>query len=210
MNDMTDHLIRSVAQLREYIAEPSALVQAKIRPALDVHMRAFIALSPWVDIGSYGADGRVDVSPRGDPAGFVHVLADGSILIPERPGNRRADTLRNIIETGHVGLLFAVPGRDELLRINGRAVVSRNPEWLERLVHQGKQPQFAIHVEVEEAYLHCGRAANRSKLWRHDTWPAPDALPSMAQMLVDQTALPGLEVSALGEALKDLVTNQLY
>lgn len=207
---MPDHVLRSVAQLRELLPEPSPLVQAKVRRQLDAHMRAFIALSPWVDVATTGADGSVDVSPRGDPPGFVHVLDEHHLLIPERPGNRRADTLCNLIETGGIGLLFAVPGRDELLRVNGRAQVSRDPAWLERLAHQGKPALFAIHVEVSEAYLHCGRAVNRSQLWQPSRWPAADALPRMAQMLVDQTQLPGLDVESLDAALQDLVTHQLY
>ncbi len=207
---MSEHLVRSVAELRALMAEPSALVQAKLLRQLDAHMRAFIALSPWVDVASRGADGSVDVSPRGDPPGFVHVLADGSLLIPERPGNRLADTLRNIIETGAVGLSFVIPSRDELLRVNGTALVSRQPDWLARLAHAGKQPQFAIHVQVQEAFMHCGRAINRARLWKTDTWPARDALASMAQMLVDQTALPGLEVQALDGMFQTLVTEELY
>lgn len=205
-----EHTVRSVAALRELLSEPSAMVQAKLLTALDHHMRAFIALSPWVDVASTGADGSVDLSPRGDPPGFVQVLADGSLLIPERPGNRRADTLRNIIETGGVGLSFVIPGRGELLRVNGRAVVSQQPDWLARLAHAGKAPQFAIHVQVQEAYLHCGRAVHRAQLWKPEAWPAPDALASMAQMLIDQTALPGLEVQALDGMLKKLVTEELY
>ena len=207
---MNEHVITSVSALRECLSEPSAMVQAKLLTKLDHHMRAFIALSPWVDVASRGADGSVDVSPRGDPPGFVHVLDDGSLLIPERPGNRRADTLRNIIETGAVGLSFAIPGRDELLRVNGTAVVSRQPDWLARLAHADKTPQFAIHVQVQEAFLHCGRAINRARLWKTDSWPAQDALASMAQMLVDQTALPGLEVAALDSMFKTLVTQELY
>ncbi len=207
---MTEHVVRSVAALRALLPEPSALVQAKLLPALDRHMRAFIALSPWVDVASRGADGSVDVSPRGDPPGFVQVLPDGSLLIPERPGNRRADTLRNVIETGAVGLSFAIPGRDELLRVNGTAEVSRQPDWLALLAHTDKQPQFAIHVQVQEAFLHCGRAINRARLWKTDTWPARNALASMAQMLVEQTALPGLEVQALDGMLRTLVTEELY
>ncbi len=207
---MSEYVVRSVGALRELLSEPSAMVQAKLLTTLDHHMRAFIALSPWVDVASRGADGSVDVSPRGDPSGFVQVLPDGSLLIPERPGNRRADTLRNVIETGAVGLAFAIPGRDELLRVNGTAVVSRQPDWLASLAHAGKTPQFAIHVQVQEAFLHCGRAINRARLWKADTWPAPDALASMAQMLVDQTALPGLEVAELDGRLKTLVTDELY
>ncbi len=143
-------IVTSEAALRELLGEPSDLVIRKQLAALDRHSRAFIALSPFVLVGTAGADGACDVSPRGDAPGFVLTLDEKTLVIPERPGNRRADTLRNILQTGAVGLLFVIPGVEETLRVNGRACLVRDAAILERLAARGKQPPIAIGVEVDE------------------------------------------------------------
>jgi len=181
-------LVTSVETLRDIMGgEPSDVARRKEIPALDAHARAFIARSPFLLLGTAGADGRCDVSPKGDAPGFVRVLDDHHLVIPDRPGNKRLDGMSNILANPHVGLLFLVPGNDFTLRVNGRAAITREPELLAGLAMQGKVPLLAIGVEVEQVFLHCARSFRRGKLWDRDSWPAADALPSMACMLYDQT-----------------------
>jgi PPOX class probable FMN-dependent enzyme len=167
--------------------EPSEVARRKELGALDAHARAFIARSPFVLVGTSSADGRCDVSPKGDAPGFVRVLGDRHLVIPDRPGNKRLDGMRNILANPHVGLLFLVPGNDFTLRVNGRAVITREPALLDSLAAQDKTPLVAIGVTVEEVFLHCARSFRRGKLWDQTAWPARDALPSMPCMLYDQT-----------------------
>ena len=181
-------LVTSEETLRAIVGgEPSEVAKKKELPALDVHARAFIAHSPFLLLGTAGADGRCDVSPKGDAPGFVHVIDDQHLVIPDRPGNKRLDGMRNILRNPHVGILFILPGHDFTLRVNGRAAITRDPELLAGLATHGKVPLLGIGVEVEEVFLHCARSFRRAKLWEQDTWPGPDAIASMPCMLYDQT-----------------------
>ena len=189
-----NHIVTSEQELRDMLGVPAERSVLKERRALDQHFRAFIGRSPFLLMATSGRDGTCDVSPKGDAPGFVLVLDDRRIVIPDRPGNKRFDGMSNLLANPHVGLLFFVPGRDETLRINGRAWITKDPELLARCVAQGKTPQLAIGVEVEQCFLHCVKAFLRSKLWRHDEWPAPDALASMAQVLHDQIRPSGVTV----------------
>ncbi len=189
-------IVASEAELREILGAPSDLVLRKQLPALDAHCRAFIALSPFLLISSANAAGECDVSPRGDAPGSVLVLDDRRLVIPDRPGNRRIDTLRNIIANPQVGLLFLIPGVEETLRVNGRAYVSRDEALLERAVARGKRPSLVIGVEVRECFLHCAKAFRRSGLWDSTRWPERSALPTLGQILVDQ-----LQLQTTAEAL---------
>ena len=203
-------IVTSEAALRELLGEPSDLVIRKQLAALDRHSRAFIALSPFVLVGTAGATGACDVSPRGDAPGFVLVLDEKTLVIPERPGNRRADTLRNILQTGAVGLLFVIPGVEETLRVNGRACLVRDAAILERLTVRGKQPPIAIGVEVDECFLHCAKAFKRSRLWDGESWPDRAALPSLAQMILDQVRPPGTTVEDLEAYIAESYAKRLY
>jgi PPOX class probable FMN-dependent enzyme len=181
-------LVTSVDTLRAIVGgEPSEVARRKQIPALDAHARAFIARSPFLLLGTSDAAGRCDVSPKGDAPGFVRVLDDHHLVIPDRPGNKRLDGMRNILANPHVGLIFLVPGNDFTLRVNGRAVITREPELLRTLDAQGKVPLLAIGVEVDEVFLHCARSFRRGRLWDQESWPGADALPSMPCMLYDQT-----------------------
>lgn len=181
-------LVTSMESLRAVVGgEPSEVARKKELPALDAHARAFIARSPFLLLGTAGADGRCDVSPKGDAPGFVRVLDDHHLVVPDRPGNRRLDGMRNILSNPHVGLIFLVPGNDFTLRVNGRAAITREPALLESLAVQGKTPRLAIGVEVEEVFLHCARSFRRGQLWEPASWPGADALPSMPCILYDQT-----------------------
>jgi len=187
-------IVTSEQELRDMLGLPRERSLLKERHALDQHFRAFIAQSPFLLMATSGRDGTCDVSPKGDAPGFVLVLDDRRIVIPDRPGNKRFDGMQNLLANPHVGLLFFVPGRDETLRINGRAWITKDPELLARCVAQGKTPHLAIGVEVEQCFLHCVKAFLRSKLWRHNEWPPPDALASMAQVLHDQIRPSGVTV----------------
>jgi PPOX class probable FMN-dependent enzyme len=165
----------------------------KTLAALDSHMRAFVSLSPFLCLGTSGAAGG-DVTPRGDAPGWVHVLDDRTILIPDWPGNNRLDSLSNVIENPNVALLLFVPGVHETLRINGTAEISTAPELIGRWTVNGRHPRSVLKVSVTEAYLHCAKALLRSKLWEEDYKVDRDALPSYAQMLKDQ--VPSMRESA--------------
>lgn len=183
---MAEHNIETVEELRSSYGEPSERAVKKALDRLDRHCRRFIALSPFVVLASAGADGRVDCSPRGDPAGFVAVLDDRTILLPDRRGNNRADSLTNVLENPHVGMLFMIPGVDETLRLNGRAKLTTDPAMLEPLAVNGRVPRSGLVVEVEEVFLQCTKALVRSRLWADETRvDRKAALPSFGQMLAD-------------------------
>lgn len=177
--------IASKEALRAAYRNPNPRSVAKEIARLDRHCRRFVELSPFVVLGSAGAKGE-DVSPRGGPPGFVKVLDDTHLAIPDFPGNNRLDSLENILETGRVGLLFLVPGVDETLRVNGSAVIDADPELRAMGVVDGKLPAAVIRVAVEQAYLHCGKALMRSRLWDPAVQIERSTLPSMGEMLKEQ------------------------
>jgi uncharacterized protein len=181
------HVLTTEAELRAIITgSPSERAVIKDRGRLDDQSRAFIALSPFLLIATSGADGTCDVSPKGDAAGFVHVLDDGRLVIPERNGNKRMDSMTNLLTNPHIGLLFVVPRFDYTLRVNGRAWITHDPGLLESMTAQGVVPKLAIGVEVRQAYFHCVKSFRRSRLWAHETWPGVDALPSYACTVFNQ------------------------
>lgn len=191
--------ITSEADLRELLGYPNDVIRRKQLVALDKHCRDFIGLSPFLVIGSTNAAGEADVSPRGDAPGFVQVVDETTLIIPDRPGNRRIDTLRNILQQPHVGLLFLIPGQEETLRVNGRACIIRDPDVLERFVVEGKRPLLAIAVEVDECFLHCSKSMRRAKLWDQEK---RKTLPSIGQIMIDHTGLTGITAQQLDETLK--------
>jgi uncharacterized protein len=182
---MFKNVIASHQALREVVRKPSELVIAKEINFLDAHCKSLIVRSPFILIATSNKDGRCDVSPKGDPPGFVQVLSDKHLAIPDRPGNARLDSIENILENPHVGLLFVIPGTRETLRINGTAVITRDEEVLNKATIDGKRPTLAIGVEVQEAFIHCAKAFIRSNLWKSETWPSLSDLPSFAKMLID-------------------------
>jgi uncharacterized protein len=170
--------------LRALYGTPSALAVKKQLPALDEHARHFIALSPFVVLATAGPHGA-DATPRGDPPGFVRVLDDGRLLIPDRAGNNRADSLENLLDDPRIGLLFLVPGLGESLRVNGRAAIVVGPE-VEAMALNGKAPRSALLVEVEEVYFQCAKALIRSKLWDPASRIERARFPSFGRILADQ------------------------
>lgn len=204
------HVITNAESLREIMGTPSELVVRKQLDHLDEHARRFIERSPFLLIGTAGLDHIGDVSPRGDAPGFVAVLDDNTLVIPERPGNRRVDTLLNILRTAGVGLIFMVPGVEETLRVNGRATIVRDEALLERTTARGKRPLVAIGVEVQECFFHCAKAFKRSRLWEPETWPLRDGMPSLAQILVDQIKPANTSVEELENQIAESYAQRLY
>ena len=162
--------IETVDQVVDLLGEPLPRVRDKARPALHELDRDWLAASPFCLVASSDEHGRCDVSPKGDPAGFVKVLDDTTIAIPERRGNKRADGYKNILANPHVGLLFVIPGRGDTLRINGRAHLVSDAPWFDDLVVKGHRPVLAMVVEIDEVFGHCAKAFMRSRLWHTDTW----------------------------------------
>ncbi|MGH7006441.1 MAG: pyridoxamine 5'-phosphate oxidase family protein [Alphaproteobacteria bacterium] len=175
--------------LRALHAPPSDLVKRKCVDRLEKSCRDFIALSPFLVLGTAGADGRADVSPRGDPPGFVKVLDDKTLLIPDRPGNNLLDSLSNLVANPEVGLLFIIPGFDETLRINGTAEILHDPALLAPLAIDGKPPKVGIRVTVREVYLHCARSFRRARLWDPAARVPRKTLPTLATMVMEMTAM---------------------
>ena len=203
-----EFLLASEDDLRALYPATHEIAVKKCLDHLDQHARDFIALSPFLCIGTQTQDGRADVSPRGDPAGFVTVLDEQTLLIPDRPGNNRLDTLSNIVDNPVVGLLFMVPGFDETIRVNGHAHLTRDPELLETLNVAGKTPRVAIAVEVAEVFIHCAKAFRRSKLWQPDSYPDRLVWPSLMQVIHDQTN--GEPVDAKDMAKRDAALEEEY
>ena len=204
------NVVTTIEELREMMGQPSEIALRKDIARLDEHCRAFIARAPFVLVATADAAGRCDVSPKGDAPGFVMVVDDHHLLIPDRPGNKRFDGMRNILENPRIGLIFLVPGSEETLRINGRARIVRDPEWLERLAAQGKTPQLAIAVEVEESFLHCAKCVKRSGLWDRERWPELAGLASPAQMFRDHARLNTMTVEELDQRLQEGYRKNLY
>ena len=169
--------------LRSLIGEPSALVQSKIADRLNDLTRQFIERSPFLCLATSAADGSCDVSPKGDPAGFVRILDDHTLLLPDRPGNRLADSLRNVLENPHVALLFVIPGVTDTFRVNGKAEIVTDPELLELCAVEGKAPTLAMRIEIEQAYTHCSKAFLRSNLWDPERFVDRSELPSPGELL---------------------------
>lgn len=183
----SEFLVTSDQELRALFPATHALAAAKCLAHLDKHCRDFIARSPFLCIGTQTPEGAADVSPRGDPRGFVTVLDDQTLLIPDRPGNNRLDTQANIIAHPAVGLLFMIPGFDETLRINGTAYITRDPDLLAMTEVKGRTSTTAIVVRVDEAFLHCAKAFRRAKLWDLAERQDRKEMPSLMNMMLDQT-----------------------
>lgn len=178
--------ITSREQLREVYPEPKGRTVRKVIDHLEEHCRAFIALSPFVLLSTAGADGKGDVTPRGDAPGFVAVLDDNTLAIPDRPGNNRLDSLQNVIENPEVGLLFLVPGFMETLRINGTAQIRTDQELCQRFAVAGRLPPSVLVVTVREAFLHCAKSIMRSRLWDADAQVERSLMPTIGQIISDQ------------------------
>lgn len=186
-----------LADLDQLYKPPGKLVLDKALPAVEKHGRSFIALSPFCVVSSAGPDGAIDVSPRGGEPGFVHVSEDGATLyLPDRPGNNRLDTIRNLLGgPGRIGLMFMIPGFEDVFRVNGRASATDDADLLAQFVEFGKLPRLVIQVAVEEAFFHCPKAIMRGRLWDPEAQVPRDRLPTGAEMIFDQLNLGKVPVT---------------
>lgn len=201
-------LLKTEEALRTVYPDPGQ-TRGKVLPMLEQHARAFIGLSPFLCIGSSRPDGLGDVSPRGGEPGFVHVLDDTRLAMPDRPGNNLIDTLSNLSQSPAVGLLFFVPGFEEMLRVNGVAEVTTDPEMMERFVVDGKKPRSVMLIEVREVFFHCTKALKRSGLWDPSKQVPRNAMPSFGQIIRDQMSLD-LAPALIDTALEDDAKKNLY
>jgi uncharacterized protein len=182
------NLISSAEQLWALVGEPHERVIAKELPELDQKSRAFISASPFLVMATTGVDGTCDAGPKGGPAGFVRVVDETRLLIPEFPGNRRFDGVQNLVERHGIGLLFVVPGISETLRVNGFARLTREPALLAACAVDGKEPWFVTDMEVRQVFSHCGKAFLRSELWKPDSWPEADEVVSPSRSIARAAA----------------------
>ncbi|RXJ00638.1 pyridoxamine 5'-phosphate oxidase family protein [Anaerobacillus alkaliphilus] len=186
--------ITTEEELREIIGEPHELVVKKSISFLDEHCKKLISMSPLLFLSTANAEGNCDVSPRGDLPGTINILNKNQLVIPDRPGNKRLDSILNIISNPNVGLVFLIPGLEEVLRINGRATVFNDKEVLEKMSLKGKAPLLGIGIDVEECFIHCPRALKESNIWKPTSWQDIGNVPSIMKIFTDHLKLNGVEV----------------
>jgi PPOX class probable FMN-dependent enzyme len=189
MDRRFDEVIASRTRLRELISEPGRLTSHKSIDHLDPVCRRFIAASPFVLVAPRGGDGRLDISPKGDPAGLVRVLDDKTLVIPDRPGNHRLDTFENLLVHPQVGLFFLIPGNGDTLRVSGTGAIVRDASLQARMAVNAKVPLLLLAVSVEEAFMHCPKCMRRSNLWQPERWPDRSDVPSLAGAMVAHSRL---------------------
>jgi uncharacterized protein len=207
--DPFEGALERIDELREFYDSAMERAVRKDIAYLDEMARRLIAAAPMLFIGTHDENGRSDVSPRGGQPGFVTVLDDHHLAIPDATGNRRLDTLANVVSSKRAAVIFVIPGRDTTLRVNGRAAVTAKPELLERLTPVGKPPHTAIVIEAEEVYAHCPKAFVRSKLWSPDSWPDPATLPTSAEVSVAHQRDPDWTVAEEEQRQRDSLLNRL-
>jgi uncharacterized protein len=204
-----ENVIATEQELREIMGYPSEIVTRKTIDYIDAHCKSFIEQSPFITIATSDLRGNFDVSPKGDPAGFVKILNSKMLAIPDRPGNRKADTLTNIIQNPNVGLIFLIPGVKETLRVNGEAKIVTDKNVLELLSCNKKVPSFAIIVQVKEAFMHCAKCMIRSELWRNNEDTRERSGPLLAKALVDHGKLD-IAYEELDNMIKEDEKTNLY
>jgi PPOX class probable FMN-dependent enzyme len=208
MDSLDTPTVADQESLRRHYGPISGLAEKKVLDHLDPHARNFIALSPFHVMATGGIDGSADATPRGDAPGFVAVLDDRLLLIPDRVGNNRVDSFRNVVERPGVGLLFFVPGIDETLRVNGRARLTTDPATLAPHAVQGKPPRAALLVEIDEVFFHCGKALKRSHLWDPSTQVERSSFPTLGRIIADQTRTGSAEEA--DKRIEDSYRHRLY
>jgi PPOX class probable FMN-dependent enzyme len=201
--------ITTKEDLRSLIGTPSDLAVHKVISELDEHCRHFIAQSPFLFMSTSDQTGQCDVTPRGDAPGFVLILNNKHLVIPEHPGNRRMDSMYNIIENPHAGLIFVIPGLEETLRINGRACIVRDQSLLEQMQVKGRNPVLGIGIEIEECFIHCAKAFKRSHLWNPESWSKKEKLPSIPSMMAAHIKRPDVSAELIEQSLAESYTKRL-
>lgn len=210
MNQPFQDILTSENELRALLGYPNEVVKRKAIGHLDHHCRAYIAMSPLLFLSTADEHGSCDVSPRGDAPGSVLVLDDGHLVIPERPGNRRLDSLRNILVNPNIGLIFIIPGLEETLRINGQAYVIKDESILDQMVARDKRPLLGIGVKVEECYMHCAKAFKRSQVWDSNTWPEETALPSVPAIIAAHVNTAEFTEEVVRRGIEESYEKRLY
>lgn len=208
-----EFIIEDEQSLRSMFAPTHDLAIQKCLDRLGEHSQAFIKRSPFICIGTQSADGKADVSPRGDPVGFVEILDEKTLAIPDRPGNNRLDTLSNIIANPNVGLLFIIPGFDDTLRVNGQANITTDPELLKRMSVNDRTPKLAIVIKVSEVYIHCAKAFRRAHLWDPEHFQDRSEMPSLVKIVLDETTGAPSDIDEqrkLDEGLENSYNKTLY
>ncbi len=203
------HFITSADELEEVTGAPLPQIVAKEIPALDQMCRDFIGTSPFCLIASANPDGHLDISPRGDPAGFVEILSDTLIAIPDRPGNKRVDTFHNILQDPRVSVIFLVPGKMETLRLRGTARLCADPDLLSGMTMNGKAPKLALLIHIQTIFAHCPKCIVRSHLWQPEEWPDSSHLPNMNAMMVKHARIDATPEQWF-ESLKEAGELDLY
>ncbi len=209
MNLKFENIISSEKELREIMGHPNEIVLNKTIDYIDDNCRKFIDKSPFITIATSDSNGSFDVSPKGDPAGFVKILNDKTLAIPDRPGNRKADTLTNIIQNPNIGLIFLIPGIRETLRVNGAAKIVTDSNILESLSCNGKVPSLAIIVDVQEAFMHCAKCIIRSKLWSTTNDNMEQKMPTLGKVLIDHSKVD-MNPDELDKLIRDDEKTNLY
>ena len=208
-----EFVIRDEQSLRSLFPATHPLAAQKCLNLLDKHAQEFITRSPFICIGTQNLDGKADVSPRGDPIGFVRILDQQTLAIPDRPGNNRLDSLANILANPSVGILFIIPGFDDTLRVNGRASLVTDPNILESMRVGDRTPKLAILVKVSEVFMHCAKAFRRSHLWDPDHFQDRSEMPSLAKIVLDQTTgapTDAVEMRKIDDELEDDYRKSMY
>jgi uncharacterized protein len=208
--EASEHLISSAEQLWALVGEPHERAIVKELPELDEKSQAFISASPFLVMATTGADGTCDAGPKGGPPGFVRIVSDTRLLIPEFPGNRRFDSVQNLVERDGIGLLFVVPGISETLRVNGFARLTREPELVEACAVDGKEPWFVADVEVRQVFSHCGKAFLRSELWKPESWPDADEVVSPSRSIAQAAAESRRRESEVRREVEQQYRPELY
>jgi len=205
-----EYLIDDEAKLRALCGDTNEAIWAKATSVITEPMAKFISLSPFCCLSSQNADRQTDLSPRGDPAGFVTVANESTLLIPDRPGNRRYDTMRNVVQSPQVSLLFLIPGVSITLRVNGRAQISCDPELIEPFAIRGKLPQLVLIINVEEAYGHCAKAILRSKLWDPKSVQSPEEVPTLAELMMHHREISNDEIERIDKTIDLDIKHSMY
>ena len=196
--------------LRTIYKGPHDIAVRKVLPELDKHCRHFIELSPFLVLSTVRADGYCDASPRGDAPGFVRILDDNNLFLPDRPGNNRLDSLTNILKNPGIGVLFMIPGLEETLRVNGNATIVSDIGLLETSIVKGKTPKSGLNIVINEVYIHCGKSIRRSKIWDTETHIKKGIYPSIGKLIADQGAAPGRSVEELDKDEEEGYRTKLY
>ena len=205
-----DEIIRTEERAREILGDPIPGTPEKTLDHIDDLFARYIAASPFVLLASTDGKGTIDVSPKGDPAGFVRVLDEKTLIFPERPGNRRLDTVLNLLRVPQIGLIFLVPQHRDTLRVSGRAQVVRDAKLQAEMAHAGKEPKVLIAVEVERAFMHCAKCMIRSKLWEPGAWAPIDGVPTIADAAIKQFNVKKEEHKVVHQIFRDDEKDNLY